>query len=82
MLETNAVSVERLKEYTQIDQEADWDSNNTPHRCFVNIKRKTNLFNKGSTYHYQGVTPCHFRPIILQISKLIIAPDMNMDVGR
>ena len=31
-METNAVSVERLKEYTEIEQEADWTSNNSPPR--------------------------------------------------
>ena len=31
-METNAVSVERLKEYTEIEQEADWTSNNSPSR--------------------------------------------------
>lgn len=29
-LETNAVSVERLKEYTEIEQEADWTCDSPP----------------------------------------------------
>lgn len=35
-LETDAVSVERLKEYTELEQEADWTSDNAPPR-YCNI---------------------------------------------
>lgn len=30
--ETNAVSVERIREYTEVEQEADWSSDQTPDR--------------------------------------------------
>ena len=36
-LETNIVAVERIKEYIEVDNEADWSSNNTPPETWPNV---------------------------------------------
>ena len=36
-LETNIVAVERIKEYTEIENEADWSSENTPPQTWPNL---------------------------------------------
>ena len=36
-LETNIVAVERIKEYIEVENEADWSSNNTPPETWPNV---------------------------------------------